>query len=293
MQLGNIIKWTPNLAKLSVKFRYNMEHRFGHQVIEMKSLIDVTMTRFSLDCEICCVTMLRSMVHLKSLRLAPRRSDITLEQLNTISKALEQLERLELFFDDSADLQNHFVKWPAMPKLKVLVVNRVGFLTNKGILNLRAKCPMLEVIKLYSLRGSKINSLLKLTFESFPDIKSITFRGGRCDDISQLNYINGKVGWRLKELDISAYIQPSAILKLFKSNDFLETIRCKYGALVITRRIYYEVEILKAYTFNDIEQPLKNRKRLHLDDDPSSDSETSDSEISSTGSSYDSDDDED
>lgn len=172
-----------------------------------------------------------------------------------------------------------------MPKLKKLVVNRVGYLTNKGIANLQKSCPSLEDIKFYSLRGAKINGLLKLVFKSFPNLGSITFRGGRCLNIPQLGYINGRVGWRLKELDVSAYIQPAAIIKLFKNNNFLETVRCKYGALVVTRRIYYEVEILKAYTLDSIQQPLKSRKRLHMDDDLSSDSETSDSEASTSESS--------
>lgn len=180
-----------------------------------------------------------------------------------------------------------------MPKLKSLVVNRVGYLTNKGITNLQKTCPKLEVIKFYSLRGAKIHALLKLVLKSFPNLGSIVFRGGRCLNIPQLNYINGKVGWRLKELDVSAYVHPSAIIKLFKNNNFFETVRCKYGALVVTRRIYYEVEVLKAYTLESIHQPLKNRKRLHMYDDMSSDSETSDSEESSSGSSYETDDDDD
>lgn len=197
----------------------------------------------------------------------------------------------------SVELQNHFARWPAMPKLKTLVVNRVGHLTNKGITNLQQNCPLLEVIKFYSLRGAKVNALLKLIFQSFPNLGTVTFRGGRCLNIPQLNYINGKVGWRLKELDVSPYIEPSAIIKLFKNNNFLETVRCKYGALVVTRRIYYEVEILKAYTLESIQQPLKNRKRLHLYNDMSSDSETSDSEESmsdgSSGEWTDDDDDDD
>lgn len=173
-----------------------------------------------------------------------------------------------------------------MPKLKSLVVNRVGRMTIKAITNLQQSCPLLETIKLYSVRGHKINELLKLIFHSFPNLQALTFRGSRCTNIPHLNYINGGVGWRLKELDVSAYIQPDAIVKLFKNNNFMETVRCKYGALVVTRRIYYEVEVLKAYTFDSIEQPLRNRKRLHMYEDLSSDSETSDSEESSSGSSY-------
>lgn len=191
------------------------------------------------------------------------------------------------------DLQNHFARWPAMPKLKKLLVSRVGTLTNKGIINLRKNCPMLEVIKFYSLRGREMASLLKFTLECFPNIKSITFRGGYWSDISELDYITEKVGWRLKELDVSAYIQPPAVIKLFQNNDFLETIRCKYGTLVVTRRIYYEVEILKAYTLESIQQPLKNRRRLRIYDYESSDSETSESEESSSGSSDESESEED
>lgn len=304
MKLGNILQWTPNLKTFSVK--YKGEHQFGHQVIEMKNLVDVTMTRFCLDCETCFTTILKSIANVTRLKFA-RHSEITVKQLTLISTYLQQLQCLELMFEDvsmqrpykiikisnsnkflslqSVELQNHFDRWPAMPKLKKLVVNRVGYLTNKGIANLQKSCPSLEDIKFYSLRGAKINGLLKLVFKSFPNLGSITFRGGRCQNIPQLNYINGKVGWRLKELDVSAYIQPAAIIKLFKNNNFLETVRCKYGALVVTRRIYYEAEILKAYTLDSIQQPLKSRKRLHMDDDMSSDSETSDSEASTSESS--------
>ncbi len=152
---------------------------------------------------------------------------------------------------------------------------------------------MLEVIKFYSLRAANISGMFKLMFTSFPNLTAITFRGGRCINIPHLNYIDGKIGCRLKEVDISANIQPSAIIKLFKNNNFLETVRCKYGAVVDTRRIYYEVEILKAYTLESIQQPLKNRKRLHMHDDMSSDSETSNSEESSSGSGYETYDDDD
>lgn len=185
----------------------------------------------------------------------------------------------------SVELQNHFARWPAMPQLKILIVNRVGHLANDSIMNLHSSCPMLEVIKFYSLRGSNMKSLLKGIFEFFPNIKTLTFRGGSCAEISDFNYIKDNVGWRLKELDISASILSSAIIHLFQNRGFLEIIRCNYGALVVTRRIYYEVEILKAYTFEEIEQPLRNRQRLHVNEDHSSDSETSDSEESTSGSS--------
>lgn len=181
-----------------------------------------------------------------------------------------------------------------MPKLKTLIVYRVGIVTDNGILHLQKNCPMLEVIKFYSLRGSYVNNLLKFTIESFPNIKAITFRGGRSHDISKLDYIKGKVGWRLKELDVSSYIKPPSISQLFENCDFLETVRCKYGAVVVTRRIYYEAEILKAYTLKSIEQPLKNRKRLHTNGADSSDCGTSsDSGESSSESSDELDDDED
>lgn len=186
----------------------------------------------------------------------------------------------------SVELENRFAHWPAMPQLKALIVNRVGNLTNKAIRNLQQSCPNLEVIKFYSLRGSTISSQLQLVIQSFPNLDTITFRGGRCPNKLHFDYIHGKVGWRLKELDISADILPSSIMQLFKHNNFLETVRCKYGAVVVTRRIYYEVEILKAYTMESIQQPLKNRKRLHMYNDMSSDSETSASEASSSGSSY-------
>lgn len=197
-------------------------------------------------------------------------------------RKFKKLKHLILMLQ-SVELQNHFAWWPAMPKLKILAVNRVGYLTNKDIKNLQSTCPMLEVLKFYSLRGSNMDRLLKETFESFPSIKAITFRGGRCEGISELDYIKDNVGWRLQELDISANIQPSAIIKLFQNNNFLQIIRCKYGALVVTRRIYYESEILKAYNLDEIEQPLRNRQRLHLYEDYSSDSETSDSEESTSG----------
>lgn len=166
-------------------------------------------------------------------------------------------------------------------------------MTNKGIENLRKSCPMLEVLKLYSLRGAKIPALLKCIFNSFPNLQTVTFRGGRCTSIPNLNYIAGKVGCRLKELDVSAYIQPAAIINLFQNSSSLETVSCKYGSLVVTRRIYYEAAILNAYSLDSIQQPLKNRKRLHMEDDMSSDSETSDSEESSSGSSYETFDDDD
>lgn len=87
-------------------------------------------------------------------------------------------------------------------------------------------------------------------------------------------------------MDISAYIAPAAIINLFQRNASLETVRCKYGSLVVTRRIYYEVAVLNAYSLDSIEQPLKNRQRLHMYVDMSSDSESTDSEETSSGSSY-------
>jgi len=271
-------------TRINCKIQRQMEHQFGHQVVDL-TLTSVTMTRLRLDCKLCCSAMLKSFANVKSLKLAPRRGEIPLNELSVIASHLQHLEHLELIFDDRVELGNHFESWPSMPNLKVLIVNRVGLLTKEGVFNLRYMCPLLDTIKLYSMRGSKITDLLKFTFQCFHNIKSITYRGGRCPDISELNYIKDKVGWRLKELDVSAYIQPHVIIKLFKNNDFLEIVRCKSGALEVTRRIYYEVEVLNAYTLESIEQPLKNRRRLHLEENTSSDSETSDSEESSNSSS--------
>lgn len=198
------------------------------------------------------------------------------------SRELRDISIFLYFLLQGADHGNYFENWPSMPNLKRLIVNRVGYVTDNGIRNVHTKCPMLEVIKFYSLRGSRIDLLLKLTINCFPNIEAITFRGGRTAEIRELNYIQGKVGWKLKELDLSSDVKITAILKLFKQNDLLETIRCKYGSLVVTRRIYYEVGILKAYDMKSVEQPLKNRKRLHFDEDTSSDSETSGSEESSS-----------
>lgn len=97
MKLGNILQWTPNLKKFAV--RYKGEHQFGHQVIEMKDLIDVTMTRFCLDCETCFTTILKSIANVKSLKFA-RHGEISVKQLTLISTHLQQLERLELMFED-------------------------------------------------------------------------------------------------------------------------------------------------------------------------------------------------
>ncbi|KAG4071362.1 hypothetical protein HA402_004066 [Bradysia odoriphaga] len=285
MKLGDLLKGTPNLKKLSV--RYRGKHEFGHEVVQLKHLTDVTMRRYSLDCETCFITVLKSIANVTTLKFM-RHSEMRLKQLTLISKHLLHLQGLQLMFQDSVELQNNFARWPAMPKLKTLIVNRVGHLTNKAIEKLRESCPMLEVLRFYSVRGrgAQIPGLLKLIFNSFPNLQTVTFRGGRCTQIPHLNYITGKVGCRLRELDISAYIQPAAIIKLFQNNTSLETVRCKYGSLVVTRRIYYEAAVLNAYSLDSMQQPLKNRKRLHMYEDLSSDSETSDSEESSSASSY-------
>lgn len=99
-KLGNILKWTPNLIKLAVMYKGSIEHQFGHQIIEMKKLIDVTLTRFSLDCDTCCATILKSLVHVKSLKLARLNRYLSLPQLTLIATNFQQLERLELTFDD-------------------------------------------------------------------------------------------------------------------------------------------------------------------------------------------------
>lgn len=97
MKLSNILRWTPNLKKFSV--RYKGEHQFGHQVIEMNDLVDVTMTRFCLDCETCLTTILKSIANVKSLKFA-RHGEITVKQLTLISTHLQELESLELMFED-------------------------------------------------------------------------------------------------------------------------------------------------------------------------------------------------
>lgn len=97
MKLGNILQWTPNLKRFSV--RYKGEHQFGHQVVEMKNLVDVTMTRFCLDCETCFTTILKSMPNVTSLKFA-RHGEISVKQLTLISKHLQRLECLELMFED-------------------------------------------------------------------------------------------------------------------------------------------------------------------------------------------------
>ncbi|XP_037050064.1 uncharacterized protein LOC119084260 [Bradysia coprophila] len=285
MKLGDLLKGTPNLQKLSVRYRGKPE--FGHQVVQLKQLTDVTMRRYCLDCEPCFIAVLKSIANVTTLKFM-RHSEMNVKQLTLISKHLQHLQSLQLMFQDSVELQNKFARWPAMPKLKTLIVNRVGHLTNKAIEKLRESCPMLEVLRFYSVRGrgAQIPNLLKLIFNSFPNLQTVTFRGGRCTQIHHLNYITGKVGCRLRELDISAYIQPAAIIKLFENSTSLETVRCKYGSLVVTRRIYYESAVLNAYPLDSMQQPLKNRKRLHIYEDLSSDSETSDSEESSSASSY-------
>lgn len=97
MKLGNILQWTPNLKRFSV--RYKGAHQFGHQAVEMKNLVDVTMTRFCLDCQTCFTTTLKSMANLTSLKLA-RHGEISEKQLTLISTHLERLECLELMFED-------------------------------------------------------------------------------------------------------------------------------------------------------------------------------------------------
>lgn len=186
-----------------------------------------------------------------------------------------------MYFKQDEDLDNLFEEWPSMPKLNHLILNKVGIVTERGIRTIKSKSPLLETIKLYSIRGSNMNELIQVIAECFPDIVNLVLRGGRTSKVSNLSqtFTNGK-GWRLKKLDVTADLDYADILQLFKQLDFLEIVTCKYGALVVTRRIYYEVTVLNAYTLDDIVQPMKSRKRIHLDADDSSDSETSSSEMS-------------
>lgn len=96
-KLGNILLMTPNLRKLSVRCKGN--HQFGHQVVDMKSLKNVTMTRFCLDCEKCFATALKSMAQITTLKLL-RHAEITLKQLTLLSTHLVHLHSLELMFED-------------------------------------------------------------------------------------------------------------------------------------------------------------------------------------------------
>lgn len=190
-------------------------------------------------------------------------------------------ELLTFQFKQDEDLGNLFEEWPSIPKLNHLILNKVGIVTELGIRTLKTQSPLLETIKLYSIRGSNMNELVQVIAATFPDLTCLVLRGGRTDKVHDLSQIfaNGK-GWRLKTLDISPDLDHVDILRLFSQLDFLEMVTCKYGALVVTRRIYYEVTVLREYTLDEIVQPMKSRKRIHLDADDSSDSETSSSEAS-------------
>lgn len=168
-----------------------------------------------------------------------------------------------------------------MPKLKHLTLNKVGVVTERGIRTLKSQSPLLEAIKLHSIRGSNMTKLVKFIGKYFPEIVLLVFRGGRTDKIRDLSQIfaNG-TGWRLKTLDISPDLDYDDILQLFKQLELLEKVTCKYGALVVTRRIYYEVAVTKEYALNEIVQPMKSRKRNYLEADDSPDSETSSSDES-------------
>lgn len=97
IKLGDILQQTPNLQKFSV--RYKGKHQFGHQVNEMKNLVDVTMTKFCLDCETCFTTMLKSIANVTALKFA-RHDEMSVKQLALISTHLPQLQCLELMFED-------------------------------------------------------------------------------------------------------------------------------------------------------------------------------------------------
>lgn len=103
IELKDVLLCAPNLKKFSVKCRIGL-HQFGHQVVAMKQLSDVTMNRFVLDCEQCFVTALKSFANVSTLKLV-RHDEISVRQLNLLSVHLKQLQSLELMFDDVSTLR--------------------------------------------------------------------------------------------------------------------------------------------------------------------------------------------
>lgn len=277
----DILRHTPNLLKLQIEFPRSEEHNFGHEEVTLKKLVEVEVNQIEFDCYQCCVTMLRSCVNVSMLTLKNVVQHLSLAQLNAIAENLKKLEYLAIFYEYDEDLGNLFEEWPSMPKLNHLILNKVGIVTERGIKNLKNGSPCLETLKLYSIRGWNMNEVINVTAECFPNIVNLVLRGGRTKHVNNLSQVfaNGR-GWRLKTIDITPDLDHEDILRLFEQLDFLEMVKCKYGALVVTRRIYYEVKVLNAYMLEEIVQPMKSRKRIHLDGDESSDSETSSSEMS-------------
>uniref|UniRef100_A0A336KZG6 CSON001014 protein n=1 Tax=Culicoides sonorensis TaxID=179676 RepID=A0A336KZG6_CULSO len=277
-----VLKYTPNLENLIIKCEKSEDHNFGHKIVELKKLENVEISNLSLECLDCCSSMLMSCVNVKMLTLGPCNMHLQLSHIRVIAFNLKNLEYLAVYHEDVDELENHLEEWPSMPKLEQLILNKVGNVSKIGIENLKSSCPRINTLRLYSMRGPNMPELIQTICECFPNIINITLRGGRLTKICNLNEIFvQRKGWRLKSLDVSPNLDHNDILQLFKQCDLLESVSCLYGALIVNRRIYYEVDVLKSYTLSDIVQPLKNRKRLHLEADDSSDSETSDSEESS------------
>lgn len=104
MQVGNILLKTPNLKKLSV--RYKGKHEFGHQIVKLKSLTDVTMRRYCLDCQPCFTTVLKSIANVTTLKFM-RHGEMSVKNLTLISTHLQHLQSLQLMFEDvSRNLTN-------------------------------------------------------------------------------------------------------------------------------------------------------------------------------------------
>ncbi|XP_063703864.1 uncharacterized protein LOC134833476 [Culicoides brevitarsis] len=277
----NILRFTPNLKRLQIEFPKAEEHNFGHTEIDLPHLEEVEVTQIELDCQNCCLKLLKSCVNTKTLTLKDVSQHLEVVQMQAIAQTLVNLENVSIFYEYDEELGNLFEEWPEMPKLRHLTLNKVGVVTIPGIRTLQASCPLLQTLKLYSIRNTNMKELLQEIANKFPDIVDLTLRGGRTQKVSNLSEIfAGGKGWRLKTLDISPDLEHSDILQLFKQLDFLQVVTCKFGALVVTRRIYYEVTKMKAYKLDEIVQPMKSRKRIHLDADDSSDSETSSSEMS-------------
>lgn len=95
IKLGNILTYMPNLRKLCVIYKGKVDHEFGHEIIEMKNLVDVSIIWASFDCNICYNSMLESIVRVKSLYLQPYRS-MSIKEITSMATTLEQLECLEL-----------------------------------------------------------------------------------------------------------------------------------------------------------------------------------------------------
>lgn len=84
-----------------------------------------------------------------------------------------------------------------------MVLNRVGYLSEEDINSLNQACPLLEIIKFYSIRGAA-EVRLKWILEKFPDLKVLLLRGGRYQEsITSLAFITGHIGRRLKVIIFS------------------------------------------------------------------------------------------